>query len=405
MRLRRVLLLLWVAAASWHASVETIIHNPSLRAYVSGLRARLTGGPAIREHPTSNNNFEIFRASSRHLVDHQDLYSAYPAEHGDLFKYSPTFALLFIPFALMPWGLALALWSAINLVSLWQAVTRLLGEERSTVALAILSLEAFRANEVSQSNGLVVASILFAFMALERERQRRAAAWISLGTAVKIFPILAAAFAFPDREIRRQLRFFGVLAFAGAVAVALPLLVLGPAELIAQYRSWFYVETFDTRAHMASFMGLLWNLEWTRAIPNWPFQLAGLAVVMIPLLSHSARWSDRRFRLLSLSSLLLFMVLFNHQAEAWTYVIALTGIGIWYASDDRRWWHHLMVACALPSISSDRLLPARWSTAAFTYPNPNTAWFVVPCVCVWVTIQVELWQVLLEAEGKGRPAA
>lgn len=40
------------------------------------------------------NNFLIFRAAYSHLVAGRDLYAAYPAEHVDLFEYSPTFALL-----------------------------------------------------------------------------------------------------------------------------------------------------------------------------------------------------------------------------------------------------------------------------------------------------------------------
>jgi len=53
------------------------------------------------------NNFLIFRSAFDHLLAGRDLYAAYPAEHADLFKYSPTFALLFAPFALLPFGIAL----------------------------------------------------------------------------------------------------------------------------------------------------------------------------------------------------------------------------------------------------------------------------------------------------------
>ena len=50
------------------------------------------------------NNFLIFRAAYSHLVAGRDLYIAYTAEHVDLFKYSPTFALLFAPFAWLPFA-------------------------------------------------------------------------------------------------------------------------------------------------------------------------------------------------------------------------------------------------------------------------------------------------------------
>ena len=63
----------------------------------------------LRHAARPSGNFEIFRTASRHLVSGQDLYAEYPAEHTDRFKYSPTFALLFAPFAWLPWPLALLL--------------------------------------------------------------------------------------------------------------------------------------------------------------------------------------------------------------------------------------------------------------------------------------------------------
>src|ERR1043166_5046324 len=59
------------------------------------------------------NNFLIFRSAFDHLRFGVDLYALHPAEHGDLFKYSPTFALLFAPFAIMPFGVSLAVWNAL----------------------------------------------------------------------------------------------------------------------------------------------------------------------------------------------------------------------------------------------------------------------------------------------------
>src|SRR5436190_20527526 len=58
-----------------------------------------------------HNVFRIFRQSFWHLLGGRNLYAAYPAEQGsaagDLFKYSPTAALLFAPFAAPPYGFAL----------------------------------------------------------------------------------------------------------------------------------------------------------------------------------------------------------------------------------------------------------------------------------------------------------
>ena len=70
---------------------------------------------------SQNNNFRIFRAASRHLFAGSDLYAAYPAEHFDFYKYSPTFALLFAPFAYVPFAPAMLLWNALNAGALYVA--------------------------------------------------------------------------------------------------------------------------------------------------------------------------------------------------------------------------------------------------------------------------------------------
>ena len=53
------------------------------------------------------------------------MYAAQPQHHADLYKYSPSFAVLFAPFALIPFSLSLALWDALNTLLLFFAVDRL----------------------------------------------------------------------------------------------------------------------------------------------------------------------------------------------------------------------------------------------------------------------------------------
>src|SRR4030095_9412927 len=63
---------------------------------------------------THYNNYVIFKQSFFHLKDDKDLYSPYPDEHWDLYKYSPTFALFFGLFALLPDGIGVMLWNLLN---------------------------------------------------------------------------------------------------------------------------------------------------------------------------------------------------------------------------------------------------------------------------------------------------
>jgi len=130
-----------------------------------------------------DNNFAVFRASFRHLAAGQDLYADYPFEYADEFKYSPTFALLFAPFSLMPVLVALLLWNLLNVLLLFFAVRRLLPGRDGTAALALVYLEVVRTTQRAQANALVAALMILAYLALEQRRQLAADVAIAIGTA------------------------------------------------------------------------------------------------------------------------------------------------------------------------------------------------------------------------------
>src|SRR6185437_17182859 len=94
--------------------------------------------------------------------------------------------------------------------------------------------------------------------------------------------------------------------------------------------------------------------------PNWPVQLVGTVLLMLPL----ARWREWKwpeFRLRYLCSLLVYLVIFNHQSESPSFVIAVTGIAIWYVCTPRTRLHTAIMALTilLVSISSTAITP-RW---------------------------------------------
>src|SRR5215207_7780629 len=240
-RLRRVLLALYLLVAAADATGKALAADPRVNAMVRGL----LGGRAdamLRHAARPSGNFEIFRAASRHLVAGQDLYAEYPAEHTDRFKYSPTFALLFVPLAWIPWPIALFLWSALNALLLFVAVEKVLPHRRALLAMGLLLLEVLRGMQNAQSNALVAALIVLAFAWTERRRQWSTAFAVGLGACVKIFPLAALTFAVP----RRRALSTGLAAGAiGVVLLMLPLALLSPAALAAQYASWTVVEAGD----------------------------------------------------------------------------------------------------------------------------------------------------------------
>ena len=342
-RLRRWLLALYVAGvliATWQRGVQ----------------------------PNDHSTFTIFRQSFVHLANHQNLYASYPSEQGrhpvHRFKYSPAAAMLFAPLSVMPLPLALLCWNALNAGLLILAITRLLPRRRANLALVVLAPEVFVAIQSSSSNALVTALIILGAMAFWNGRLRTAAVAVTIGVAIKIFPLGTLVFG----AIRRR-RGATVLAVCvpALLLLALPLLVVHPSELLQQYRWWGAIELDDAQdlrfglSLMRQFRDW-WGVAW----PNWIIQLIGVLTFLAPVALRRDRWEDPAFRTGLLSSLLVFVTLFNHQAERQSFVIAATGCAIWYVSGRMTIERSVLVALAIIGVPT------------------------VPYLIMWLVIQCEL---------------
>src|SRR6185503_3140519 len=129
-----------------------------------------------------SNNFEIFRTAWLDLAAGQDLYGPDP-RHRDFFLYSPTFALLFAPFAVVPLWLGALLWNAVNAGTLYWSLGRVLTPEQAFAARAIVFMDTVGSMQQAQSNALVAGLIILAFAELENRREMSAAFAIAVGTA------------------------------------------------------------------------------------------------------------------------------------------------------------------------------------------------------------------------------
>jgi hypothetical protein len=334
-----------------------------------------------------NNNFLIFRSASLHLLHGQDLYAPYPIEHFDFYKYSPTFALLFLPFALPPLAVAMFLWNALNAGALYFAIGTVLPRRAAAAARAIVFLDMLGSLQNVQSNALVAALIIFTFAAYERRHTVLGSLATAIGTNIKVFPLAGASFAiFHPRKLRVAI----ALAASLAGLAALPLLVTPPSTLLAQYASWRAIEATDALERGYSLMYHV-QLLLARDLPNWPFQLLGVAALLAPVLVRRERWGEWTFRRLYLCSVLAFCVLFNHQAESPTFVIASAGVAVWFASLDRRTrseWAVFVLFFVGTVLASSDVMPDWLQRHLFDPYRLKT----VPLFVAWLAMQRQLWR-------------
>jgi hypothetical protein len=331
---------------------------------------------------STHTTFKIFRQSFWHLLHGTNLYAHYPLEQGsaavDLFKYSPSAAALFMPFALPPYWPAMLLWSLVNGLALCFALERLLGGEKARIAQWLLLPEAFATMESMQSNALITALMIGGFVALENRRQLRAVPAIVAAAALKIYPAAMLVFAaFHPRRLRS--------AYATVVAAVtvflLPLLFTSPAMLLQQYRWWFATEAHDAEDLLfgGSVMKLvreLLHVSW----PNWPMQVLATVALLLPLSLRRERWIDPAFRVTALASVLVYAVIFNHQAERASFIVGVSGAVIWYVSG----------------------APKTFTRTALTVLCVGGLQSV-PLFAVWLFIQHDLWRPVREAvESRAR---
>lgn len=356
--LTRALAILWIAAVVV-VSIQATVHH--------------------------TNNFATFRTSWFNLIGGRDLYTLNP-QHIDYFKYSPTFALLFAPFAIVPFGVGVFLWNALNAGTLYWSLGRILEPRQALAARAIVFFDTIGSMQSVQSNALSAGLIILTLAELDRRREFRAALAVALGTLIKIFPIVAAVFAV-FRPYRLP-RFALYCILVGVALIAAPLVVLTPGELLDQYRSWGAFSKTDAMLRGFSVMEQLhiwFGVNW----PNWPVQLLGVAILLAPLARFSS-FGLARFRLLYLASVLMFCVLFNHKAESPTFVVAAAGVAIWFVLTERNrfTWSVFALVILGTVLSSSDVMPKVIQQGFFEPYRFKT----VPVLIVWTIAQWELWR-------------
>lgn len=339
-----------------------------------------------------SQNFDVFSAAAEALLRGDDLYAKNAA---DYFKYSPTFALLFVPFTWGPGWLLAPLWGALNFgIAAWGLDRLFDGDARKKRIAQVVALAGIvLATDGDQSNLLVAGAVLLAFVAYEKGHVRVAAHLVAAATLVKVFPLAFAGLVLllPREQRSRAFRALGGALFTW---VALPLLLLTPEELGQQYASWHALLGRDHGNHGWSVMSFFqdgFGIGWGTA----SIQLLAIGVQAFPLLMGVRLGTDPTWRRTLVCSLLCFSVLFNHRAEYATFTISAVAVGIWYASAEgapsnlRR--ALVVLAILAPGPLLTRASPDTSGIVAFLAAHrlfhPLR---VVPLFMVWALMQQEL---------------
>lgn len=327
------------------------------------------------------NNYLIFKYSFSHLLNNLNLYTLHLTEYGDLFKYSPTFAFAMSLFYYLPDWMGIILWNLLNTFCLFMGIKMLPRiDERSKVFLLLFVLFELIGNlQNEQSNALITGLILLTFVFFERKNVMMAALFIMLAFYIKIFGIVAAALFLLYPQKGKFLLYLGLWT---VILGALPLLIVSPTELISQYGNWAEMLKADHGlSYGFSVMGVL-HKWFGLDISKWLLTIIGVALFFIGYIRRDL-FKDLVYRYLFLSSILIWIIIFNHKAESPTYIIAMTGIGIWFFSQKSTVIHRVLLifAFVFVSFTLTDLFPIEMRTLLYDYYVKT-----IPAIIIWMLV-------------------
>lgn len=363
-----------------------------LLAFVSAIKQYLRG---------NHNNYLIFKNVFYHTLEQKSLYATYPELYFDHNHYGPIFSLFIAPFAILPDAVGMVLWCVFNAVVLVYAISQInLESSKINLILWICAHEFLTAILGQQFNPIMTSIIILSYVLIEKEKDFWSACLIILGTFIKLYGIVGLAFFFFSKN---KIKFIGSLTFWSVVFFVLPMTISSPDFIINSYSEWFarLVEKNNENASLTSMqdisiMGMFRKILDMPHLSNLLFLIPGILLFGLPYLRFNM-FSNKKFQLLLLSSVLIFTVIFSSGSESPTYIIAFAGVAIWFVIQEEKtkWnWFLFIFAMILTSFSPSDLIP---KFLRETYVKPY-ALKALPCILIWFQIIYELMTIKKETK-------
>ena len=351
---------------------------------------------AVLKYNRTDNNFRIFRGVFWHTLQGTSLYAEYPLEYYDVNHYGPFFSLVIAPFALMPIPLGLVFWCIALSLTLYFAITRSTFSSWQQMFVLWFCSETLLTSLFMQQFNIAIAAIIIASYALiEKERDFWAACLIVLGTFVKLYGIVGLAFFFFSRH---KGKFVLSLLFWGVVLFVAPMIISSPGYVVSQYHEWFVClvekngENLASEAQNISALGMVRRVLGNPQYSDLLILAPALVLFALPYLRFK-QWRNEGFRMTLLASVLLFTVLFSTGSESSSYIIALSGVCVWYFAAP---WQRgkadiwlLVFVFLLSSMGSSDLYPRvvkREYIQAYSLK-------ALPCLIVWLKL---CWEMMVK---------
>lgn len=337
-------------------------------------------------------DYSIFYHSFWHAWQQMPLYIIYP-EDGNYFLYGPLFTVLMAPLAVLPYQMGRLLWMLIiTVVPFWSIRKTCFTRYQQVFILWFVAAEAYLCTLDSESNSLILAILIFSFYLIDKKEDRWAALLIALGTTTKLFGIVGLAFL-PFSH--HKLKLIGWTAAWTAILLVLPMLVFGVDYISQQYLAWYDVLVHKNELNQfaagqnVSLLGIVRKVSGCATYSDLWLMIPGMVLFALPYLRFK-QYKHAAFRQTILASVLMFIILFATSSENYGYIIAMTGVAIWYTAAPwkrSKWDVALMVLAFIftSMSSSDLFYKPLWREVIKPYSLK-----ALPVTIIWLKLTYEL---------------
>ena len=350
------------------------------------------------------NNYLIFKYSFYHLIEQTNLYIQYPDQYFDTNHYGPFFSVIIGPFALLPDNAGSLLWELFIAATLFYAIYKLPIKWIGKVIIYWITFDSVFSNAAnSQTNAMIAALIIGAFICIRSGKDFWGTLFIAIGFFIKLYGIVGLAFFFFSKS---KPKFIGYFLFWCVVCFVLPMAFSSPEFVVQSYIDWYHsllekdVSNSDSMMQNISAIGMIYKIFKCYTISNFWILIPAVLLFAIQYL-QIGMYKDLRYQLGILASTLTFVVLFSTGSESCTYIIATVGFGIWFIMQEKplsKYAIFMLVFMLVMTILASSDLSPTYVKKQIVRPYALKA---LPFLMMWLTLIYQLLTMKKPKKGMG----
>jgi hypothetical protein len=357
------------------------------------LASAFTAFSKFKRGPESYNNYLLYKNVFVHTLEKKNIFSLYPDLFFDSNHYGVFFGVLVAPFALLPDGLGMVLWNVANVLIFLFAIYKMPFSNTQKSLFAWLCLQEYiTAALYFQFNVALTGLLMLSAILVWKGKEIGSALAIMVGTFVKIYGIVGlSAFFF----MKNKVKFILACLVIALLFLVLPMLFSDVHFGLQSYADWYlslteknlHNQVLGTRQDY-SVMGVFRRVLGDASLPTLAFLIPGIVILGLPYL-RVKQFKFLAFQMMILASTLLFLVLFSSGSESPTYIIAVSGVMIWFLMQKNISKLNialLVFVMVLTCFGFSDLFP-KFVKEEYIMKYSLKA---VPCILVWLKISYEL---------------